>query len=560
MLTSLVFSLSAGAESDYHRVINLHNQIVNSASGSNTSNLTAQIHELVGGNGNGISQKGATPVQLANLVHVLIYTALTTPDKPEQGMAHFLKAYQAGKVKGQAALNHLKSAFIVYFAARQDKALSEEERANLTDQALKNLHGEPYKQLFGNLTKDIIWQELKRLRFFEIYSLLIKGIKEEKFILQPEQAIDYKNIEAKLNQKRQDRNTSAPPPPPPPPPPPGRGRLTPPGWSNSNNSQAVETVNKPVPEYIQRDLETIKKKLMAIKELEINRQTKQKELEVLYTTLEAEKEKTKKQDPGIFHKLNLSSLTDAKKGVETLSTYLYSLKNSAKTINTAAKVVSSKALEQEKVLRTELKTLQDQIVEEDKKLEDIRQKVKSTCDTLRTLREKQQDVTTQETLCATARQELEQQNKVLRDLNLKSLNVKEKLKPYETPVNPLPAQSTKELETQARLTQLKQAYENINTKKSEIERLEGSLQNQKTGLKSDIETILQGKSIEETNFYEMNSDFKEAKNLTNVTLEVPKVAQETVMTSMQKIIAQKSKEIHTHAEEDKDLRDESEWD
>ena len=185
----LMITVPATAESDYQRVIRLHNQIVGDAAGVGLDSLSQRINELIGGDGNGIDQNPATSVQSANLVHVLIRAALTSKQDPEQAAAHFLKAYLNGKVKGDFALNHLRSVLIVYVAALLDKNLSEDDRAQQTQEVLQKLLSQPYKGLKLSLSKDVILTELNQLDFFKFYTFFVKNPGAQKVMLDPDRVV-----------------------------------------------------------------------------------------------------------------------------------------------------------------------------------------------------------------------------------------------------------------------------------------------------------------------------------------------------------------------------------
>ena len=99
LCTALILAVPATAD-DYRRVIFLHNKIVGDAAGVGLDGLNQQINQLIGGDGNGISEKPATPVQSTNMVHVLIREALDDKAPIEQAVNQFLTAYISGKVKG----------------------------------------------------------------------------------------------------------------------------------------------------------------------------------------------------------------------------------------------------------------------------------------------------------------------------------------------------------------------------------------------------------------------------------------------------------------------------
>ncbi|RZI46668.1 hypothetical protein [Candidatus Finniella inopinata] len=187
----LALTTFATAEPDYQRVITLHNQIVTDRASTGLEGLNKRINELLGGSGNGISDTPATPVQAANMVHVLIREALVAKYTEEQFATDVLKVYREGKLKNPSALNHLKSVLIIYIAAHLDKGLSEDQRIKLTHQNLdKYKLGIPFSE-------ELVKGELNRVGFFRLYNFFVKhpgAVKVMDVPLKPDEALDYDRI------------------------------------------------------------------------------------------------------------------------------------------------------------------------------------------------------------------------------------------------------------------------------------------------------------------------------------------------------------------------------
>ena len=191
----LALTVSLKAEPDYQRVITLHNQIVKDKAGTSLEALNKKINELLGGNGNGISETPATPVQAANMVHVLIREALTSNITPEDFAQDVLKAYRTGKVRDVKALDHLKTVLIIYIAARLDKKFSEDQRTRQTYEILVQILNQ--HQLKIPSSEDIVKGELNRAGFFRLYNFFVKypgAVKVMDVPLKPDETLDYEGI------------------------------------------------------------------------------------------------------------------------------------------------------------------------------------------------------------------------------------------------------------------------------------------------------------------------------------------------------------------------------
>ena len=516
LCTALILAVPATAD-DYRRVIGLHNKIVGDAAGVGLDGLNQQINELVGGNGDGISEKPATPVQSTNMVHVLIREALDDKEQVEQAVNQFLTAYISGKVKGGLALNHLRTVLIVYIAARLERSLPEDERIQGTYKVLRTILDKPhYKHLKISLSEDAVKEELKRLEFFKFYNFFVRHPDAQKVMLDPDRLVDYKLMSsvppvpsAPMAPPIAPSSSSGFVPPPPPPPPPGS--TTAPTMGRRERA-ASEAAAKPVPDHIKKDFESIKSSLQGIEQLEVQKQKMVEELTVLRKELEKQKNSVKEKKPGVFIKLRLNTTKEA---IESLEMQIATLRRSAGALQSSGRQKQSPVnVKAEKRIREQLQEIQSKHDAENEKL--TRKTEEKTLEhrKLLDLRKAGLDTAAQDKVYTPLFEEWSKQQKAVKDLSVKLEELNDALKPYEVPQGPNP-KVQEVLETASQLTGLLEAYQRIQITEERIKECEQTSQQKKMELKAFLEGCLDKKTADQTDFYERNADYQKAKILTN---------------------------------------------